>query len=145
MSNNVFYRHYRTLHDSSGLPDGIETFTDYLGDNFKMSEDEAFADDFESIAEGVIETKLAYFGVEIEWEDQQSPRDMKSSEDVFKSIATPLRVVLQNQGERCQMMHGWDSVFSGMEKTEANLHYGGQPVSPRWEHLGCWVQSSHLL
>ena len=98
MSNNVFYRHYRKLHDTSGLPDGIETFADYLNDNFKMSEDEAFADDFESIAEGVVETKLAYFGVEIEWEDQQSPRDMKSSEDVFKSIANPSKGFLGKSG-----------------------------------------------
>ena len=98
MSNNVFYCHYRKLHDSSGLPDGIETFADYLSDNFKMSEDEAFADDFESIAEGVIETKLADFGIEIEWEDQQSLRDMKSSEDVFKSIANPSKGIQAKSG-----------------------------------------------
>ncbi len=86
MSNNVFYRHYRKLHDADGLPYGIDTFADYLEDNFHVTEDEAFAPDFENIAEGVIEAKLAEFNIESEWEDQQSPKDMKASEDVFRSL-----------------------------------------------------------
>ena len=98
MSNNVFYRHYYKLRDADGLPYGVDTFADYLEDNFHVTEDEAFADDFESIAEGVIETKLSDFGIEIEWEDQQSPRDMKSSEDVFKSIANPSKGIQAKSG-----------------------------------------------
>lgn len=87
MSNNVFYRHYRTLSDSSGLPYGVDTFADYMENNFHLTEDEAYASDFENIAEGVVEGKFADYNVEIEREDQQSPKDMKASEDVFKSLA----------------------------------------------------------
>lgn len=87
MSNNVFYRHYRKLHDSDGLPEGVDTFADYLEDNFHVIEAEAFDSDYENIAEGVIEAKLADFNIESEWEDLQSPKDMKASEDVFRSLA----------------------------------------------------------
>lgn len=87
MSNNVFYRHYRKLHDIDGLPYGVDTFADYLEDNFHVTESEVFASDFENIAEGVIEAKLSEFNIESEWEDQQSAKDMKASEDVFKSLA----------------------------------------------------------
>lgn len=89
MSNNVFYRHYRKLHDSSGLPENVESFADYLEDNFHIMEEEAFAPDFENIAEGIIETKLSDFNIEVEWEDQQPSKDMKASEEVFKSLAKP--------------------------------------------------------
>ncbi len=98
LSNNVFYRHYRKLRETDGLPYGVDTFAEYLEDNFHVKEDEAFAPDYESIAEGVIESKLADFGIEIEWEDQQSPRDMKSSEDVFKSIANPAKGIQVKSG-----------------------------------------------
>ena len=87
MSNNVFYRHYRRLNDSSGLPDGVDSFADYMENNFQLTEDEAYASDFENIAEGIIESKLADYNIEIEWEDQQTPKDMKASEDVFKSLS----------------------------------------------------------
>lgn len=86
MSNNVFYRHYRMLSEASGLPGGIDTFADYMEDNFKMTEDEAFLPDFENIAEGIIEAKLSDYNIEIEWVDQQSSKDIKASESVFKSI-----------------------------------------------------------
>ena len=87
MSNNVFYRHYRKLRDTDGLPYGVDTFAEYLENNFHMTEDEAFASDYENIAEGVIEAKLADFNVDSEWEEQMSSKDMKASEDVYKSLA----------------------------------------------------------
>lgn len=99
MSNNVFYRHYRKLHDTEGLPEGVDTFADYLEDNFHVIEAEAFDSDYENIAEGVIEAKLADFNIESEWEDQQSPKDMKASEDVFKSLAKSNNVMVPKSGK----------------------------------------------
>ena len=99
MSNNVFYRHYRKLHDTEGLPEGVDTFADYLEDNFHVIEAEAFDSDYENIAEGVIEAKLADFNIESEWEDQQSPKDMKASEDVFKSLAKSNNVMVSKSGK----------------------------------------------
>ena len=89
MSNNVFYRHFRKLSESSGLPDGIDTFADYMEDNFDITEDEVYLPDFENIAEGIIESKLSDFNIEIEREEQQSPKDMKASEAVFKNLVQP--------------------------------------------------------
>lgn len=99
MSNNVFYRHYRMLHDTDGLPYEVDTFADYLENNFHVTESEAFASDFENIAEGVIEAKLAAFNIESEWEDQLSPKDMKVSEDVFKSLTKSNSGLVQKNGK----------------------------------------------
>lgn len=87
MSNNVFYRHYWALHENEGLPDGVETFADYMHDNFNLSEDDAFEQDYESIAEGVIEGKLDDFNIRIEQVQQHSTKELNNSEEIFKQVA----------------------------------------------------------
>lgn len=67
ISTNVFYRHYYWLSKNSGLPEGVESFRDYLEDMFELEESDAFAKDYETIATGVVESILQEeFSIEIE-------------------------------------------------------------------------------
>ena len=92
MSQNVFYRHYRKLYDNSGLPDGIESFADYMQDNFSLSEEDAFESDYDSIAEGVVEGKLEQFKIKIERLQQQSNKEISNSEEIFRQVAKNLGI-----------------------------------------------------
>ena len=92
MSQNVFYRHYRKLHDNSGLPNGIESFADYMRDNFNLSEEDAFESDYDSIAEGVVEGKLEQFRIKIERLLQQSNKEISNSEEIFRQVAKNLGI-----------------------------------------------------
>lgn len=58
ISTNVFYRHYYWLSENSGLPEGVESFRDYLEDMFELEESDAFDKDYETIATGVVESIL---------------------------------------------------------------------------------------
>lgn len=58
ISTNVFYRHYYWLSNNSGLPEGVESFRDYLSDMFELEESDAFAKDYEAIATGAVESIL---------------------------------------------------------------------------------------
>lgn len=67
ISTNVFYRHYYWLSKNSGLPEGVESFRDYLQDMFELEEGDAFDKDYETIATGVVESILyENFSIEIE-------------------------------------------------------------------------------
>ena len=90
MSNNVFYRHYKQLHDEDGLPHEVETFADYMENNFYLSESDAFEPDFAQIAEGVIEDKLREFHIKIEQMPTQSSIDINNSETLFVEAAKTL-------------------------------------------------------
>ena len=92
MSQNVFYCHYRKLHDNSGLPDDIESFADYMQDNFNLSEEDAFEPDYDSIAEGVVEGKLEQFRIKIERLLQQSNKEISNSEEIFRQVAKNLGI-----------------------------------------------------
>ena len=67
ISTNVFYRHYYWLANNCGLPEGVDTFRDYMNDMFELEEVDAFDKDFETIATGVVENLLyENFSIEIE-------------------------------------------------------------------------------
>lgn len=67
ISTNVFYRHYYWLSKNSGLPEGVESFRDYLKDMFELEESDAFDKDYETIATGVVESKLQEnFSIDVE-------------------------------------------------------------------------------
>lgn len=55
ISNNVFFKHYFYLQENNLLPQDIETFSDYMEDNFKLKEEDAYEHDFHRIAYGIIE------------------------------------------------------------------------------------------
>lgn len=87
MSQNVFYRHYRKLRDNSGLPDGVESFADYMQDNFNLSEEDAFEQDYESIIDGVVEGKLDEFNIRVERIQQQSNKEIGNSSELLNQAA----------------------------------------------------------
>ncbi len=95
MSQNVFYRHYRKLHDNGGLPDGIESFADYMFDNFNLSEEDAFEPDYDSIAEGIIEGKLDEFEIKVERLQQLSSIEIHNSEELFNRVARNLNLPMK--------------------------------------------------
>lgn len=88
MSRNVFYQHYRQLYENEGLPEGVESFGDYMLDNFNLYADDAFALDFNSISRGIIEGKLDEFGISIEMVPQQDINDINNSESIFISVTS---------------------------------------------------------
>ncbi len=57
-SDNVFYKHYYLLKDKDSLPEGIDSFASYLENNFDIKESDAYSNDYELIAQEVIEGKL---------------------------------------------------------------------------------------
>lgn len=57
-SDNVFYKHYYLLKDKDSLPEEIDSFASYLENNFNIKESDAYSNDYELIAQEVIEGKL---------------------------------------------------------------------------------------
>ena len=87
MSQNVFYRHYRKLCDNDGLPEGIESFADYMKDNFALLESDAFESDYASIAGGVIAGKLEDFNIAVEQLQKLSNKEVEQSMELLKEAA----------------------------------------------------------
>lgn len=88
MSRNVFYQHYRQLSGTDSLPEGVDTFADYMEDNFSLNTDDAYAQDFSNIARGVVESKFDDFDIKIESVPQQDPNDISNSEQILKRVST---------------------------------------------------------
>lgn len=88
LSRNVFYQHYRQLRENDGLPDNVESFADYMEDNFNLYADDAFALDFSSIARGVVESKFEEFNIKIETVPLQDQNDISNSEGIFISVSS---------------------------------------------------------
>ena len=87
MSQNVFYRHYCYLRDNDGLPQDIETFSDYMVDNFNLSEEDAFDEDYKTILNEVIRDKFREFKISTEYIDPVSLSDISVSEKLFDQAA----------------------------------------------------------
>lgn len=89
ISTNVFYRHYYWLSQNSGLPEGIDTFRDYMSNMFNLEEEDAFEKDYEIIAEGAVESILKEdFQIEIEptpFFDKGLPEVQKLFRQVIKN------------------------------------------------------------
>ena len=88
MSRNVFYQHYRQLKQNDGLPPRVETFADYMEDNFDLYEEDAYALDFPAIARGVIESKFDEFNIKIETVQQPDYKDLGNSETIFINVSS---------------------------------------------------------
>lgn len=88
MSRNVFYQHYRQLKQNDGLPPEVDTFADYMQDNFDLYAEDAFALDFPAIARGVIESKFDEFDIKIETVHQPDYKDLGNSETIFISVSS---------------------------------------------------------
>ena len=85
-SKNVFYRHYRYLRENDGLPDNIESFSDYMEDNFNLTEEDAFEPDYSFIAKGIVEDKLEEFNIEIIKLATEDSQEIRISEKLFEEI-----------------------------------------------------------
>ncbi len=87
LSQNVFYRHYRYLHDNEGLPAGIETFSDYMEDNFNLYEEDAFDENYKTILNEVIKEKFGDYKITTKYIDPLNQSDISASELLFKQAA----------------------------------------------------------
>ena len=87
ISTNVFFKHYFYLHENNLLPQDIETFADYMEDNFKLKEEDAYEHDFHRIAYGIIEYKLEYeLGIRIEDIPSYDNTIIESTQSLFESV-----------------------------------------------------------
>lgn len=83
ISDNVFYRHYCLLLENEALPEGIESFSDYLEDNFGIDED--MVSDMDAVLRYKIESKVAKeLMINIETKRDISNLDIENSKYIFQ-------------------------------------------------------------
>lgn len=83
ISDNVFYRHYCLLLENDALPDGIDSFSDYLEDNFEVNED--MVNDLDYILRRKIESKIVNeLMIDIETNRVITSQDIESSKFIFQ-------------------------------------------------------------
>ena len=83
ISDNVFYRHYCLLLENDALPEGIESFSDYLEDNFGVKED--MINDVDAVLRYKIEFKVAKeLFIDIETNSGISNQDIENSRYIFQ-------------------------------------------------------------
>lgn len=97
MSQNVFYRHYFYLSSNEGLPEGVETFADYMEDNFNLYEVDAFDADCNAIIENIVKERLAEYKISVEFIDMFAPSEIERSEELLKEAAKSEGLVKQGK------------------------------------------------
>lgn len=88
ISNNVFYRYYCLLKTDDLLPDGIESFEDYLDQIFNLREEDLYDSDFYGIVASIIDDVLNENKIEV-----YNDIPFYGDEELKPSIETMLKVV----------------------------------------------------
>lgn len=97
LSQNVFYRHYCYLNSNDGLPEGVESFADYMEDNFNLFEIDAFDKDCNAIIENIVRERLAEYKINVEFIDAFAPNEIERSEELLKEAAKSEGLVKQGK------------------------------------------------
>ncbi len=87
LSQNVFFRHYSYLHDNDGLPEDVETFSDYMYNNFNLYEEDAYEQDYDTVVENIVREKLADYNISVEFVDTLPSNEIDHSEMLLKEAA----------------------------------------------------------
>lgn len=111
ISTNVFYTYFYWLSQNDGLPDHVGTFREFMFDMFELEERDAFNNEYESIAEGVVESLLTEnFGISIEPTTRFDPAHLSKVQDLYAEVIKKNKCevkaykALQNDALECMVL-----------------------------------------
>lgn len=87
ISTNVFYKYYYWLHKNNGLPEGVDTYRDFMDDMFELREEDAFSRDYESIGLGAVESILKEnFNISIDHTSQYDTSKLSLVQELYEKV-----------------------------------------------------------
>lgn len=87
ISTNVFYQYYYHLSKNNKLPEGVDTYRDFIEDMFSIGEEEAFSSDYEQIADGVVRSILEDdFDIEVEQTPRFESDKLQLAQKLFEKV-----------------------------------------------------------
>ena len=95
LSQNVFYRHFCYLQSNDGLPEEVNSFSDYLEHSFNLYEDDAFEADYDSIISGIVIEIFKENKIEIENTINIPNGEIVNSEKLFIEAAKEEELIVK--------------------------------------------------
>lgn len=97
-TNNLFYRHYMSLCKDNVLPEGVNSFSDYLEYNFDLTPDDADLqnEDLQDVIVSIVRQKLKSLGIDIVDNHFIEPNYINRSKRIFQEA---VKEVLSNKDE----------------------------------------------
>ena len=143
LSNNVFYRHYYSLHNNDGLPAEIDSFADYLFFHFELEESDVYGSDFYQIAENVIDRIFEEFHIDIVPVTGLEEKIINNSESMFHEAAKEMNmkpkeghalrndscmgvILFDNKDDHKPIFLTYDSMFEAYRKVYSNRYKRGK-------------------
>jgi len=133
ISTNVFYKYYYWLHKNNGLPEGVDTYRDFMDDMFELREEDAFSRDYESIGLGAVESILKEnFNISIDHTSQYDTSKLSLVQELYEKVIkkncceNKVYKILKNDALECIVLFSqpfdkpepffltWDRSFSYM-------------------------------
>lgn len=161
-SDNVFYKHYYLLKDKDSLPEGIDSFADYLENNFNIKESDAYSNDYELIAQEVIEGKLEdelNINIEDKKVDKNDkdfvrskkafvkalPENKSRSEIILDDDAAMGQILFNNKFDVEPFFLTWDKSFARYREVYINSYIRRNTMSWKFFSPGKFLNHLDLL
>ena len=113
ISTNVFYKYYYWLHKNNGLPEGVDTYRDFMDNMFDLREEDAFSRDYESIGFGVVEGILKEdFNISIDQTSQYDTSKLSLVQELYEKVIkkncceNKVYKILKNDALECIVLFG---------------------------------------